>query len=125
MEFFQHQFTQERETTSFELLNNIPTMVSIDHNLELCRFPTIEEIKSTVFAMSGDSASGPDGFTGLFYQQYWDTIGTDIYNMLQQFYTGASLPKSITHTNLVLLPKIQQVQTFSDLRPISLSNFIN
>ncbi|WMV32127.1 hypothetical protein MTR67_025512 [Solanum verrucosum] len=38
---------------------------------------------------------------------------------------GNTLPKSITHTNLVLLPKKENVQDFTDLRPISLSNFIN
>ncbi|XP_059302066.1 uncharacterized protein LOC132053996 [Lycium ferocissimum] len=31
----------------------------------------------------------------------------------------------ITHTNLILLPKKKDVQTFSDMRPISLSNFVN
>ncbi|XP_075099042.1 uncharacterized protein LOC142175932 [Nicotiana tabacum] len=35
VEFFQRKFTQEGESTSFELLNNIPTMVSMDQNLEL------------------------------------------------------------------------------------------
>ncbi|XP_075091548.1 uncharacterized protein LOC142171749 [Nicotiana tabacum] len=34
------------------------------------------------------------------------------------------LPKFITHTNLVLLPKKKEVNTFSDMRPIILSNFI-
>ncbi|XP_075086190.1 uncharacterized protein LOC142168914 [Nicotiana tabacum] len=100
-------------------------MISDDQNKELCRFPTMEEVKNAVIALSGDSANGPDGFTGLFFQQCWDTVGSDIYNMLQQFYIGSPLPKYITHTNLVLLPQIQQPQTFSDLRPISLSNFIN
>ncbi|XP_075109238.1 uncharacterized protein LOC142181027 [Nicotiana tabacum] len=45
--------------------------------------------------------------------------------MVLHFYGGAALPKSITHTNLVLLPKKPIVETFSDLRPISLRNFIN
>ncbi|XP_070042663.1 uncharacterized protein [Nicotiana tomentosiformis] len=54
-----------------------------------------------------------------------DIIGADIHNMVLHFYGGAALPKSITHTNLVLLPKKPRVETFSDLRPISLSNFIN
>nr|XP_016490007.1 PREDICTED: uncharacterized protein LOC107809825 [Nicotiana tabacum] len=39
-------------------------MVSSEHNLELCRSPTRDEVKALVFALSGKSASGPDGFTG-------------------------------------------------------------
>ncbi|XP_075084929.1 uncharacterized protein LOC142168166 [Nicotiana tabacum] len=108
--FFQTQFTEKGQFTSSELLNNIPNN---------------RRVKNAVIALSGDSATGPDRFTGLFFQHSWDTVGNDIYNMLQQFYTGSPLPKSITHTTLVLLPKVQQAQTFSDLRPRSLSNFIN
>ncbi|XP_075095079.1 uncharacterized protein LOC142173397 [Nicotiana tabacum] len=82
-------------------------------------------VRAAIFELSGESASGPDGFTGLFYQTCWDVIGADIHNMMLHFYGGAALPKSITHTNLVLLPKKPRVETFSDLRPISLSNFVN
>ncbi|XP_075087488.1 uncharacterized protein LOC142169519 [Nicotiana tabacum] len=52
-------------------------------NLELSRLPTIEEVRATVFELSGESASGSDGFTGLFYQTCWDVIGTDIHNMVK------------------------------------------
>ncbi|XP_075100762.1 uncharacterized protein LOC142176621 [Nicotiana tabacum] len=90
VDFFQKQFTKEGDPTSFDLLNNVPTMVTREQNLELCRLPTMEKIKAVVFALSSESASGPDGYSGLFFQ-----------------------------------PKKPQVQTFSDLRPISLSNFIN
>ncbi|XP_070021920.1 uncharacterized protein [Nicotiana sylvestris] len=45
--------------------------------------------------------------------------------MVRAFFNGHELPKCVTHTNLVLLPKKKEVTTFSDLRPISLSNFSN
>lgn len=44
---------------------------------------------------------------------------------MKAFYEGHTLPKSITHTNLILIPKKERVNTYSDLRPISLSNFLN
>lgn len=95
-------------------------MVTFDHNIELCRFPTIEEVKKAIFALSGDNASSPNGFTDIFYQEYSDIIGEDILNMLLVFYGSASPPKSIKYINLVLLPKKPMLQTFLDLRPISL-----
>ncbi|XP_075087611.1 uncharacterized protein LOC142169621 [Nicotiana tabacum] len=97
----------------------------MDQKLELCKFLTIKEVKGAIFALSGDSASGPDGFTRVFYQHCWDTVWEDIFKLLKEFYGGASLPKLVTHTNLVLLLKKPQVQTFSDIRLISLSNIIN
>lgn len=77
-----------------------------------------------MFELSGDSAGDPDGFASTFYQECWE-IMYDIHNMVLHFYGGASLPLSLTHTNLVLLPKKPMVQIFSHLRPIRLSNFIN
>lgn len=44
--------------------------------------------------------------------------------MVLAFFSGKQLLKCVTHTNLVLLPK-KEVTTFSDMRPRSLSNFIN
>lgn len=45
--------------------------------------------------------------------------------MVKEFFNGNDLPRYITHTNLVLLPKKKEVVTFPDMRPISLNNFIN
>nr|XP_009626730.1 uncharacterized protein LOC104117382 [Nicotiana tomentosiformis] len=36
---------------------------------------------------------------------------------------GTDIPKALTHTFLVLLPKMDSPQSFTELRPISLSNF--
>lgn len=45
--------------------------------------------------------------------------------MVRAFFCGQELPRFITHTNLVLIPKKEVVDSFGDLRPISLSTFIN
>ncbi|XP_059306367.1 uncharacterized protein LOC132057781 [Lycium ferocissimum] len=43
--------------------------------------------------------------------------------MVRSFFCGHELPRYITCTNLVLLPKNKEINTSSDMRPISLSNF--
>ena len=60
-----------------------------------------------------------------FFQHTWDTTGEDICNMVKAFFNGAEVPRFITHINLVLIPKKVTVNTFSYLRHISLSNFVN
>ncbi|XP_060183014.1 uncharacterized protein LOC132612965 [Lycium barbarum] len=77
------------------------------------------------YELSGDSSSAPNGLTGLFYQTYGDIVGTDVYNIVKALFEDHTLPKAITHTNLVLLAKKNDVETSSDMRPNSLSNFIN
>ncbi|KAF3615450.1 hypothetical protein FXO37_35500 [Capsicum annuum] len=41
----------------------------------------LEEVKKVVLALNGDSASGPNGLKGRFYQCCWDIIGNDILTM--------------------------------------------
>lgn len=45
--------------------------------------------------------------------------------MVRAFFVGQEVPRYITHTNLVLIPKKDQVHTYADVRPISPSNFSN
>ena len=74
------------------------------------------------FSVAGLQASG---LSGAFYQHYWDILGNNIFKMVQDFFICNSLPKSKTHTNLVVLSKKEQTRSLCDLRPISLSKFIN
>lgn len=78
-----------------------------------------------VFELNKDSASGPDGFSEEFYQACWDTIKEKVLNVACSFLCGAEIPRYITHTTLVLIPKKEVIRDFNDLRPISLSSFIN
>lgn len=45
--------------------------------------------------------------------------------MVKAFFYGQEIPRFITQTNLVLIPKKEIVKTFGDLRPIRLSTFAN
>lgn len=123
--FYNAQFMQERDATAFPLLRHIPKLINEEDNASLCQLPTMEEVKNIVFSLNGDSASGPDGLTGRCYQSCWEVVGNDVVKMVKEFFRGNTLPKSITHTNLFLLPKKEHIQSFTNLRPISLSNFIN
>lgn len=100
-------------------------MVTLEQNQDLVKQPTIEEVKQVVFGLNGDTAGGPDGFKGKFFHCCWEIICDDVFSMVRDIFNGQELPKFVTHTNLVLLPKNKKVNTFSDMRPISLSNFLN
>ncbi|XP_075088531.1 uncharacterized protein LOC142170503 [Nicotiana tabacum] len=117
----------DRNTKFFhaQVREHVPNLINTEQNAELIKQPTKEEVKVAVFGLNGDSAGGPDGMTGKFYHSCWDLIGDDLYDMVRAFFNGHELPKCVTHTNLVLLPKKKEVTTFPDLRPISLSNFSN
>ncbi|KAF3630707.1 hypothetical protein FXO38_27005 [Capsicum annuum] len=75
------KFSQERDATEFSLLRYIPNFVALEEKLLLCKIPDLEEVKKVVWALNGDSASGPDGLKGRFYQCCWDITGNDILTM--------------------------------------------
>ncbi|XP_055814563.1 uncharacterized protein LOC129884258 [Solanum dulcamara] len=125
IKYYTAQFTKEEDPKDYEILNHLPRMIFEEDNVMFEAEPTEEEVKRVVFQLNSDSAGGPDGFTGVFYQTCWDIIRQDVTNMMKAFFCGAELPRFVTHTNLVLIPKKDMVNTFSDMRPISLSNFVN
>ena len=43
-------------------------MVIEVENLALLRYPSMEEIQTTIFSMDAQSAPGPDGFSGIFFK---------------------------------------------------------
>ncbi|XP_071912299.1 uncharacterized protein [Coffea arabica] len=75
--------------------------------------------------MDGDNAAGPDSFTSKFFTFSWDIIATDVYIAVVSFFCRAELPRFITSTSIVLVPKVPNPQDFSNFWPISLCNFIN
>ncbi|XP_060182343.1 uncharacterized protein LOC132612009 [Lycium barbarum] len=109
VEFYQKQFTQEEVSSSDDMLSFIPQLINQERNSVLCRMPTLEEVKKVVFNLNGDSASGPDGFSEIFYKACLNIFGTNVFKMVISFFEGQTLPKSITETNLVLLPKKEMV----------------
>lgn len=87
--------------------------------------PAEAEVKKAIFSISGDSTPGPDGFTASFFQSCWEIVGPDVVSAVEQFFNGAFLPRSVTATSIVLLPKIAAPRSWSDYRHISLCNVTN
>ncbi|XP_060200489.1 uncharacterized protein LOC132628743 [Lycium barbarum] len=116
---------QDPSGGDYALLKNLPKLITEEQQKNMEELPSESEVKEAVFSLNGDSASGPDGFTGQFYQKCWEVIKLDVIQMVRAFFCGCEIPQFITHTNLVLLPKKEVITTFSDMRPISLSSFSN
>ncbi|XP_027166413.1 uncharacterized protein LOC113766418 [Coffea eugenioides] len=123
--YFTDMFSVAVEGTSREWAHLIPNVVTQADRMALEACPTIEEVKRVVFEMDGDSAAGPDGFTGQFFTFAWDIIAQDVYTAVLSFFCGAELPRFVTSTSIVLIPKVPNPQDFSKFRPISLCNFFN
>ncbi|KAH0647778.1 hypothetical protein KY285_033026 [Solanum tuberosum] len=68
-EHFQNFFIGEDKLIDEVPMNCIPRMVTPEHNDRLKAIPTIDELKKVVFSMNPNSAAGPDGMNGCFFQK--------------------------------------------------------
>ncbi|XP_059289936.1 uncharacterized protein LOC132043485 [Lycium ferocissimum] len=95
VKFFEDQFTFQ-DVDDDLCFWCLPRVINDEDNNMLKDRPTLEELKNVVFSLSTDTAPGPD---------------------------GKQLPRSFTHSCLILIPKTNNPQKFTEYRPISLSNF--
>ncbi|MQL99081.1 hypothetical protein Taro_031798 [Colocasia esculenta] len=75
--YFEALLQSSNNSVEESLLEVIPDVISLDQNSTLCKCPDLEEVKRDVWALNGNSAPGPDGFTGSFFTSCWDIVGTD------------------------------------------------
>nr|XP_027102884.1 uncharacterized protein LOC113724156 [Coffea arabica] len=123
--YFSSLFSLEDVPGMGEVPDVIPRLVSMEDNERLEEVPDLEEVRQAICQMDGESAAGPDGYSGRFFSAVWEIVGGNVYDAVRSFFCGAKLPRRITATSIVLLPKVQQPKDFSQFRPISLCNFVN
>ncbi|XP_071918905.1 uncharacterized protein [Coffea arabica] len=105
VKFFSSLFSVEA-TSSWNLSSVIPKLIQLADNAKLEEIPTMEDVRRVVSDMDGDSVAGPDGYTGKFFTFAWDIVAQDLYNAVVSFFCGAELPKKVTATLLLLIPKV-------------------
>ncbi|XP_027122034.2 uncharacterized protein [Coffea arabica] len=77
VEYFKAVFSAEPFSGSWDTLDVVPHMISHAQNEELVRIPEVKKIREVVFGIDGESAAGPDGFTGRFFTFAWEVVAKD------------------------------------------------
>lgn len=93
-------------------------------NQQLLRNPTDDEIEEAFFQLGGTKSPEPECFLDLFYQRFWDVVGTDMTHAIRHFLVNSIFGPSFYSTNIVLILKIPNLSNTSQFRPISLGNFV-
>lgn len=121
IKFFKQQFSKEDTVKDSKIMECIPKLITEEDNINLIAPTSLDELKDIVFSMSTQSAPGPNGISGKFYHSCWNKH--DLLMIVLDFFVGTPLPRSLSHSCLVMIPKVETPQQFTDRRPISLSNF--
>ncbi|XP_024014707.1 uncharacterized protein LOC112088547 [Eutrema salsugineum] len=105
-----------------EVLVNFESRVTRDMNNDLTREVSLEEIRKAVFSIEAQKTPGPDGFSGSFYQSFWNEISPALLMEVKAFFEEGRMDQRHNHTNLCLIPKITTPTMMADFRPIALCN---
>ncbi|KAA3487383.1 LINE-1 reverse transcriptase isogeny [Gossypium australe] len=69
-------------------------------------------------------ALGSDGFHALFFQKHWDILGEVVCDWVRKVFEGNPIDPELNNTLVVLIPKVQNPDTFGQFRPISLCSVL-
>jgi hypothetical protein len=107
-----------------EVINAVPSMITLEDNEMLtCPF-LIEEFREAIFYMQADKSPGPDGYNPGFYQHFWDLCSHDIFTAGCHWLNSGVFPPNLNSTNIVLIPKGESQTSMKDWRPITLCNVL-
>ena len=124
VDFYKNLFGEE-ESMGVHLGENFweeEDKISNDEN-EVLEAPfSEEEIRAAVFESYAEGAPGPDGFSFLFYQTFWNIIKYDFMRLVRDFESGNLNLDRLNYAMITLIPKEPDATHLKKFRPISLIN---
>ena len=102
----------------------INTLCKVTHteNLDLIESITEEKIQHAIVQMNPYKALGVDGSGASFFQKYWTLLKDHMCLAVQDFFHSDKTLKEFNHISIALIPKVDNPETSSQFRPISLCN---
>ena len=124
VDFYARLFTSSNPIDLERILARVQSVVDDSMNAALTMPYVCEEVDVAIKQMALLKALGPDGMPPIFYQKFWPDIGMKISDVVFSCLNSVTFLKSINHTFITLIPKVNNLETVAQFRPISLWNVI-
>eukprot|EP00253_Pinus_taeda_P009579 PITA_09579 len=124
---FQRIFSDSGEATIAEVMRTaqcFPDFFEEGEVDELSIPVSKEEVEAAMKNMGKDKIPGPDGWTIELFLHFFDLIGSDITEVVEESRLKGEIYRPFNSTFIALIPKKDKPETFEDFRPISLCNCI-
>lgn len=123
VEHFRSVFEGENNgTAQFE--DGDVRIITDDQNAKLTADINFTEFTTAVKQMHPDKSASPDGFSSAFFQYFWDLLGEEVFKCCRDWLTEGLFPANLNDTTLVLIPKKDNAEHMTELRPIALCNML-
>ena len=122
--YYQQLFSSSNPVALVADLDSIPQIVTEDMNECLIGEFHAWEVELALKQMMPLKAPGPDGMPPLFYQNFWELVRGDVIQDILCLLNSGSLPKSLNHTFITLIPKTKNPENVTKFKPISLCNVL-
>jgi len=123
VDHFSTLFSSSNPIIDDSLFDLVSPVITADDNLALCSIPEEAEIFLAISELGLNKSPGPDGMAGLFYKTCWQIVKSSVVASVQSFFQGGFMLKEFNHTNIALIPKLENPSRVNNFRPISLTNF--
>lgn len=103
-----------------EVVALLPKVITPAQNELLMKLVDLRELEEVLHQMKQGTAPGLNGFTIIFFVQFWDLLKKDVHHIVEASREGGGILKAFNATFFTLIPKIEGVDDPSLFRPISL-----
>ncbi|XP_071676904.1 uncharacterized protein [Lolium perenne] len=122
LQYFTDLFSSEINEVDPAVLNKVtPRVTSIMNDKLLAPF-SADDVKKAAFSIGDLKAPGPDGLHAIFYKRFWSICGDDITSEVLLALNSGVIPDGWNDTTIVLILKVDNPESISQYRPISLCN---
>ena len=84
-------------------------------NADFLRAFTRQEVDFSLKQMATLKAPGLDGMPPIFYQHFWSSIGDDVSCAVLSCLNLGTIPASLNHTYITLVPKVKSPKELLNL----------
>lgn len=122
---FKRQFTAPNDINLPDIINlagHFPSFVGQEDVEDLIQLVTKQELESTLKWFKKDKSPGPDGWPVEFYLAFYDLLGEDLLEVIEESRITGHIHPPMNYTFISLIPKTDDPTSYNDFCPISLCN---
>ena len=122
--YFDQLFTTEVQEPDPAVFDKISPCITAEMNDLLTATYSRDEVRKAMFNIGDLKAPGPDGLHAIFYKRFWHIIGEDLTDEVLLAVNNKKVPEGWNDTTIVLIPKVENPESITQFRPISLCNVV-